>query len=235
MHFIDNFDVILLDMGNTFMFDCDHFSDTDDFGITYRQQSGTRLTNEQVQCIISEVHKRMLADYDNPDCYDQFPDIRHYFKSNSKTKWLPGGEIDLLEKVFALHEIGRIPDPYSKTIHQLHKTHRLGLVSNIWSKSKLYLEEFTRAGVHDLFEYIVFSSDCGIIKPSPKIFTKAIAHFKVDRAKIVFIGDDLKRDIGGAMQVGLATVWINPGVSKIGTIIPNPDFIIQDLRELIDA
>ena len=38
--FIDGFDIILLDMGSTFMFDVDRFSADEDFGATYRTVGG---------------------------------------------------------------------------------------------------------------------------------------------------------------------------------------------------
>ena len=41
--FIDKFEVILLDMVRTFMFDADRFSVADDFAATYRRIGGHTL------------------------------------------------------------------------------------------------------------------------------------------------------------------------------------------------
>lgn len=107
-------------------------------------------------------------------------------------------------------------------------------MSNIWSSSDLYLREFERIGIRNLFDVIIFSSDHSHIKPSPYIFAKAIEELDVDRSKIVFVGDSLKHDIAGAKAVGLSSVWINQGISQINRSTLVPELIIKDLRELIE-
>ena len=97
------------------------------------------------------------------------------------------------------------------------------------------MREFERAGIYDLFDVTIFSSDYGHIKPSPYLFAKAIEAFGVERSKIVFVGDSLKRDIAGAKAVGLSAVWINTDVGKVDKSVPSPDLVIQDLRDLIKA
>jgi hypothetical protein len=59
--FIDQFDIILLDMGYTFMFDVDRFSDTENYGTTYYRLGGTLLSSRQIQEIISTVFDTMLS------------------------------------------------------------------------------------------------------------------------------------------------------------------------------
>jgi len=231
--FIDRFDVILLDMGNTFMFNVDRFSDSEDFGGTYRRVGGKTLCDEEVRRIILAVFNRMLKDNRNPKYYDRFPSVFHYLQTIPESKNLPEGEIDLLERVFAMHEVGTIPDSHAEALRNLHETHRLGLVSNIWAKKDLFLAEFDRVGVTELFETIVFSSDYGCLKPSPILFAKAIESFDVDRSKIVFVGDSLKRDIAGAKVANLAAIWIDRGIDKIGEGSLSPDLVIQALRELV--
>ena len=175
----------------------------------------------------------MLKDNRNPEYYDRFPPILHYLRTIPESRNLPEDEIDLLERVFAMHKVGAIPDSHAEALRHLHETHRLGLVSNIWAKKDLFLAEFDRVGVTELFETIIFSSDYECLKPSPILFAKAIESFGVARSKIVFVGDSLKRDIAGAKAVHLAAIWIDKGIDKIGEGSPSPDLIIQDLRELV--
>ena len=232
--FIDQFDVILLDVSHTFMFDVDRFSDIEDYGVTYRQIGGNLLSNEEIRRIISALFDNMLADYENPNCYDSFPPVSSYLRVLPESKDLPVGEIRLLAQVFAMHEVGTIPATHTKALYRLHETHRLGVVSNIWSSSDLYLREFERVGIRNLFDVIIFSSNHSYIKPSPYIFAKAIEALDVDRAKIVFVGDSLKHDIAGAKAAGLSSVWINTDVSQIDRSTPVPELVIQDLQDLIE-
>jgi HAD superfamily hydrolase (TIGR01509 family) len=232
--FIDRFEVILLDMGHTFMFNVDRFVADDDLMTTYCRIGGSRLSEGEVRRIISSVFKQMLSDYCNPDYYDHFPSVLSYLAANPEFQNLPESEIKLLEQVFARHEVGTIPDAHAEALHQLHKTHRLGVVSNIWSKSDLYWQEFVRAGIRDLFDVIIFSSDHGKIKPSPYLFAKALEAFAVDCSQIVFVGDSLRCDIAGAKAAGLSTIWIDTGEGEIDTDFASPDWVVQDLRDLIE-
>ena len=216
------------------MFNVDRFSETDDVGATYRQIGGKTLSEEEVHQIISRVFKEMLSDYQNPHYYNRFPSVFSYLQALPEAKGLPASEVLLLERVFALHEVGTIPHPHAEALQQLRKTHRLGVVSNIWSKSGLYLREFERVGIRGLFDILVFSSDHGPIKPSPSLFGKALEAFEVDRSEIVFVGDSLERDIAGAKTVGLSAVWVNTGTGEIGESVPTPDLVIHDLPELLE-
>ncbi len=78
---------------------------------------------------------------------------------------------------------------------------------------------------------IVFSSDIGIIKPSGRIFAKAMEGFDVGVSKVVYIGDSFRRDVTGARNIGMSAVWIRHGqVLEECNICP--DLIINDLRDL---
>ena len=154
--FIDRFDVLLLDMGLTFMFDADHFSDSEDYGATYRQIGGNTLTDGAVYRMISALFEKLLADYTDPGLYDRYPSVVSRLKTIPEAKSFPETEIRLLERVFEMHEVGVIPTTHAEALHQLRETHRLGVVSNIWSRSDIYLQEFERAGVKHLFDIIIF-------------------------------------------------------------------------------
>lgn len=141
--------------------------------------------------------------------------------------------MDLLEQVFAYHEIGTIPESHVLALQRLRRTHQLGVVSNIWSKSDLYLKEFERVGISNLFETIVFSSDHGCIKPSPFLFAKAIGAFDASGAKTVFVGDSLKRDVAGAKAAGLEAIWIDSSDEQAVATVASLDLVITDLCDLV--
>jgi FMN phosphatase YigB (HAD superfamily) len=217
------------------MFDVDRFSDGEDFGATYRQIGGRALGEDEVRRIISGLFDKMLADSRNPAYYGRFPSVLTCLEGMPESKDLPKGEIALLERVFAIHEIGTVPDTHAEILRRLRETHRLGVVSDIWSKSDLYLQEFTRAGIRDLFHAIVFSSDHGYLKPSAYPFAKAVQGFNVGRSKIVFVGDSLRRDIAGAKGAGLSAVWIGTDLGGVDDGHARPDWAIKDLRDLLEC
>ena len=233
--FIDRFDVILLDMGRTFMFGVDRFSDSEDYGATYRRIGGRVLSSRTVSGVISRLFDKMLRDSRNPDFYDRFAPVLSYLRAIPELKDLAESELGLLERVFALHEIGTISSTHAEVLRRLRETHRLGIVSNIWSKADLFLKELERAKVRSLFDVIVFSSRYGRIKPSPYLFTKAIEAFDAPRSKIVFVGDSLKRDVAGAKRVSLSAVWIRRDTSEFDQNLPGPDLVVRDLRDLLEG
>ena len=233
MRFIDKFNVILLDMGRTFMFDVDRFGKDDDFEATYRKIGGNRLSGREVFQIISEVFHQLVTDGRNPERYDNFPSVLTYLKRHPKSTQLSDNEFAILEEVFCEHEIGTIPHGYTNVLRQLHKTHRLGIVSDIWSRSDRFYQELDRAGVRELFEVIIFSSDIGIIKPSPRIFQKALDSLGVDVSRVVYIGDSLRRDVTAAKGFGMAAVWIERDDIPLKEISVKPDLIISDLQDVL--
>jgi len=133
-----------------------------------------------------------------------------------------------------MHEVGNIPATHAEALHQLSETHRLGVVSNIWSRSEIHLQEFEKAGIRHLFDVIIFSSDYGRIKPSRYLFYRAMEAFEVSRSKMVFVGDSLDRDIAGAKSVGLSAIWIDTGMTKMRVNDPRPDLVIHDLWDLLE-
>ena len=108
-------------------------------------------------------------------------------------------------------------------------------MANILSRKGPWLDEFARAGVLELFATTVFSSDGRSIKPSRKLFDRALDALTTPRSEVLFVGDSLRCDIGGAAAAGLATVWIDRRSRGLQAGDPQPTFMIRDLLELFDS
>jgi putative hydrolase of the HAD superfamily len=229
--FIDCFDLILLDMGNTFMFDCDRFGENEDYLATYHKCGGQKLRPEELRFHITGVLERMLSAAGDPARYDDFGDIRRFLAETSSSN-LSSTEVELIVEVFARHEIGTVPETHAHALRQLSHSHPLGLVSNIWSPSSLFEAELERAGLLHLFAVRVWSSDTLSIKPSPRLFQKALNPFDVPPERVIYVGDNPKRDIIGAKSLGMATVWIENKARPLTPEMPQPDLIIADLTQL---
>jgi len=69
-------------------------------------------------------------------------------------------------------------------------------------------------------------------KPDRRLFLEALARLQVQPNESVFVGDDMYRDIYGAMELGLKTVykWSPYGVAFYGSCIP--DAIIKEYNQL---
>jgi putative hydrolase of the HAD superfamily len=66
----------------------------------------------------------------------------------------------------------------------------------------LFQEGLRRLGLLEYFvpEAIIVSADCGIRKPHPSLFRRAMAALHVSAAETAMVGDLLSRDIAGARR-----------------------------------
>ncbi len=230
---LSSFGAVLLDMNGTFMFGGDRFGPEQDYGATYRALGGQGLALEVVQRTITVCFESMGVIYEDPTRCDSFPSVLESLRELAPD--VPETQLNLLERVIAQHELGRVPDAYALRLKRLGATHCLGVVANILSRKGPWLDEFARAGVLGLFATTVFSSDGRSIKPSRKLFDRALDALTTPRSEVLFVGDSLRCDIGGAAAAGLATVWIDRRSRGLQAGDPQPTFMIRDLLELFDS
>ena len=233
--FIDDFNVILLDMGNTFMFGVDRFGPSEDYYATYRQIGGEMLSPEHLRLHIDRVFECMLTASRDPTRYDDFGNVCRFLRKLPDTRDLSESERDLIAAVFGRHEVGTVPETNARALRELRESHPLGLVSNVWSLSSVFEEQLEKAGVRDLFSVRVWSSDHLSIKPSAHLFQKALDVFSVDPSRVLYVGDNPKRDLAGAKALGMGTVWIENEERPLAPEDPQPDLIIADLTKLPGA
>ncbi len=88
MIFINNFDVLLLDVGHTFMFGGYRFFDSEDFAATYPSLGGILLKNELVNKIIFTVSRKIKADGKNPANYECLPSVLSYLQKHPEASYL---------------------------------------------------------------------------------------------------------------------------------------------------
>lgn len=231
--FIDQFDVILLDLGHTFMFDADQFGDPEAFVRTYAAVGGRTLAPDRVKEVLDQLIARTFALYPDERYMERFPSVLEVLREVPSATGLAEEELGYLAAVFARHEIGTVTDEYIDILKALRKTHRLGLVSNIFSPSDLFVRLFEERGLRPLFDVLVFSSDVGAIKPSPTIFEQALRAFECPRCRIVHVGDRFERDVTGAKSVGIGAVWITAEPVPPPGACCRPDCTVTDLRELL--
>ena len=223
MPFLDQFDVVLLDMNGTFMFGHDRLGPEEDFYQTYQAVGGRSLEKHAVTSIMRSTCDTLLAAYDDPAHIDDFPTLREAFPKHGA----PEEEVEVLEQVFALHELGKSPPAHVRFLHGLARTHQLGVVSNICAPPSACEARLRETGLDGVFTSTIFSSQARSIKPSPAIFRRALAAFDAG-ARVLFVGDSFERDIRPACGLGLGTAWIAPP----GTRAREADVVIASLPEL---
>jgi putative hydrolase of the HAD superfamily len=228
-----NYSVALLDVNGTFMFGEDRFGSEQDYAATYLGLGGQVLSCEELRAIIDSCIAYLKRIYLDAGRSDSFPQVAGVLADLPLSRGLDRSERALLESVIALHEVGQIPDAYVNALRTLARSHRLGLVSNIWSLKNQWIQEMRRTEVLHLFESVVFSSEGPSMKPSRRLFERALRELDAVPSDCVFIGDSLRCDVAGAAQLGIATIWIDRHSHGVPLEGPRPTWVVRDLLHLV--
>jgi putative hydrolase of the HAD superfamily len=86
---------------------------------------------------------------------------------------------------------------------------------------------------HHLFDQVVTFDDTGERKPSPKPFQRALERLGISAQEAIMVGDWPERDMVGAAQLGMTTVFARYG-DTFGTVESNADYDINDISELLE-
>jgi len=98
------------------------------------------------------------------------------------------------------------------------------------------LQAWTRLcslGIHNYFDIVVTFEDTEKRKPEPEPFAKALELMKLRPDEAIMVGDWAERDVVGAKEIGMRTVFARYGDS-FGTGRSGADYDIWDIRELVE-
>lgn len=127
--------------------------------------------------------------------------------------------------------------PYAvEVLNQLKKKYKLALITNVHhtTTSEKVHEILAGAGIPEVFEVIVVSSEVGCSKPNPIIFEIALNGLGVEPEEAVMIGNIISTDVFGANRIGMKTVLFQSSENYLRSSWENPDHTIHSLRELLD-
>jgi len=119
------------------------------------------------------------------------------------------------------------------TIRQLYPNYDLAVVTD--GQSAYALPELNAIGLSGYFDPIVVSGDHGYRKPDRRLFATALDAMKIEPAAVLFVGNDMYRDVHGAQKLGMKTVFFksNQGTQEKAGV--TPDYIIYKFPELLNA
>lgn len=83
-------------------------------------------------------------------------------------------------------------------------------------------------GIYDYFDFMVFSSEVRVRKPSKEIFRLVTKKMQVPSYKVLHVGDDVFSDVFGALSSGMWTCHYN-GRNSLTTFLPH--FIVKTWKE----
>ncbi len=87
--------------------------------------------------------------------------------------------------------------------------------------------------LHHVFEPVLTYDDTGVRKPSAKPFKMALDVLNVEPEEAIMIGDWPERDVVGAKQIGMKTIFARYG-DTFGTIDSGADWDVNDIYEVVE-
>ncbi len=141
-----------------------------------------------------------------------------------------------LARAYGTHRRGLLR-PFPGAVDLLARLRSAGrktaLITNGFAET--HREKVALLGLEGAFDAVVFADEAGLIKPDPRIFRHACELVGVAPNDSVMVGDRYERDVRGAADAGLATVWLNPAGDPVPLGGPEPDAIVASFDEVAEA
>ncbi len=130
-------------------------------------------------------------------------------------------------------EAALVPYPHVyMTLMELIKMHiKLAVVSDAPAKEAWL--RLCYLNLHHMFDAVVTFEDTGERKPNPGPFKKALDRLKVKPSEALMVGDWAERDVVGAAQVGMKTIFARYG-DTFDTQVSHANYDIDDVSQVID-
>ncbi len=128
---------------------------------------------------------------------------------------------------------GRIDSDVVDAVRAIATRYRVGVVSD--GGAERQRDKLRATGLAPLMSTVVISGEHRAQKPSRRIFAIALAALRCAPDRVLFVGDDLRRDIAGASHAGMRACWVTNGRSS-PTGGPRPDIEVDSvvaLREVL--
>ena len=118
-------------------------------------------------------------------------------------------------------------------LRMLAERYPMGAVSDgqkVWA-----MPELRSVGLAEIFFPIIISGDYGFRKPDPRMYRMALRELALRPAEVIFVGNDMYRDVCGAHDAGMKTVFFRSNQGEQNFCGSEPDYIIRRFGELPDA
>ncbi len=187
--------------------------------------AGLKLTREEVQERIDAIYKERGIEFQNVFdqlLYDVFQKVDY--------KILSAGIIAYRRA----REAALVPYPHVNLtlVSLLKRGIKLAVISDAPGREAWL--RLCYLNFHHIFDHVITFDDTGERKPSPVPFRKALELLGVKPEETLMVGDWAERDMVGAAQVGITTVFARYG-DTFGTVETNAKYDINDVSELLNV
>jgi putative hydrolase of the HAD superfamily len=119
------------------------------------------------------------------------------------------------------------------TIRHLHQKYHLAIISD--GQTAYTIPELNAVGLSGYFDPIIISGNFGFRKPHERLFSAALTAMKMEPSEVLFVGNDMYRDVYGAQRLGMKTIFCKSNQGMVEKERVKPDYIIHHFPELLNA
>jgi len=188
--------------------------------------------------ILDQQRKARGERYPEFDAVAIFQEIIHRHGTDY-TRGLPSEKLAQLPLLLAeayraasRHQL-KLYDGVLDTLRILHANYRLAIVSD--AQSAYATAELNALGLIPYFSPILISGDFGYRKPDARLFERALIKMNMQASEVVYVGNDIYRDVHGAQRVGMRTVLFKSNQGSHDKEGIAADYIIYHFTELLNA
>lgn len=183
-----------------------------------RRDSGEEFPEFKAKAIFAEIIERFGSDY-----------------TRDLPKWKQRHLPRVLAELFRAASRFRLQlyPGVREVLDQLRADYRMAAVSDgqrIWA-----IPELRSVGLLDYFDPVLVSSSLGYRKPDRRMFELALVEMNLTPAEVLFIGNDMFRDVFGASRLGIKTVFYRSNQGEQKNSGAEPDYVINSFSELPEA
>ncbi|MEK4912861.1 HAD family hydrolase [Bacillus sp. FSL E2-8887] len=100
-------------------------------------------------------------------------------------------------------------------LNHIKRHFKVGIITN--GSTQRQKAKIMNTGLNEYFDTIIISEEVGFSKPDKRIFELALNKLNVQSEDVLFVGDDLEKDIAGCQNANIKGIWFNPNVIKNNT------------------
>lgn len=186
--------------------------------------AGLNLPYEQIQEKINAIYEEKGIEFQNVFdllLYNEFQKVDYKILSAGIIAYRRAREAALVP----------YPHVYMALMELLKLGLKLGVISDAPAREAWL--RLCYLNLHHMFDYVVTFDDTSERKPSPLPFRRMLELMKIPPHETLMVGDWAERDVVGAAQVGMKTVFARYG-DRFGTVDPRADYDIMDIKELLE-
>jgi len=118
-----------------------------------------------------------------------------------------------------------------KVLDELCPEYRLAIISD--AQPCFALPEMKAMGLSGYFTPIIISAQYGFRKPDRRLIEKALDIMQLLPAEVIFVGNDMYRDIYGSSRLGIKTIFIDSNQGDKHHEKTMPDYVAQRFEDVL--